>query len=207
MLKSNKGLTFIELILTIPLILIVFTLGYNMLFIINKSHKIVSDDFSNAEDIRIFQINIQNEANQARKALLGSNEPNTEDITKAALVRESDGNRLRIYTYLDNNDYPVLVTYELKSGGKLERTERKATKTSFPYTFENNPSDTKIVLNNIANDKIFGIVEPLRVRSEGSQEGEDYRKKVDMNIEIKNRDGRTIGVNTYLITKSRATAE
>ena len=66
--KWNKGFTLIELILVIPFISIVLILAYSIIFMSNKSFTSAIDNFSSYEDIRVFQINIQKEANQARKS-------------------------------------------------------------------------------------------------------------------------------------------
>lgn len=208
LLKANIGFTLIEVVIVVPLVAIIFLVGFNVFFLINKSYGMVNDSFISSEEIRLFQINIQKEANQARKAELGNNEPEKEDKDKAALVKKSNS-ELHIYTDIDKDNIPELLIYYL-DGRVLKKDVKKASNASnnmkFPYVYKNPPVSSKAVLTNVNNTDIFGDVEDLRAAKSG-QEGIDYRKKVKMNIEIKGNDSETIIIQNYLVTKSRAAAE
>lgn len=65
---DKKGFTLAELVIVVPFITIIFILAYNMLFLTQKSFSTVNAGFDVAEELRIFQINIQKEANQAKKS-------------------------------------------------------------------------------------------------------------------------------------------
>lgn len=206
--KSNIGFTLIELTLVLPLVAIIFLLGFNMLFLINRSHKLVNDSFATIEEIRLFQTNIQKEANQARKAELGTGEPKEENADKAVMVKKSNC-ELHIYTDIDDDNIPELLIYKLE-GTSLKRYVKKASNASnkmfFPYEYNNTAISSKTVLTNVYNTDIFGDIEGLKtLRSD--QEGTDYRKRALMNLEIKSKNGKVIAFQNYLITKSRANAE
>lgn len=192
--KKQKGFTLIELLLVIPLVAIIFLISYNILFISSKSINYVNNSFNTSEDIRFFINNIQKEANQAKKAL--------ED--EGPLYKNSK-NELYIYTD-ENGEKPELIRYRLKDE-KILRDVKKATNDNYPYKFERNFKDEKIVLTNVKNTNIFGEVENIRDRKK-PQEGEDYRQKLKLNIEIYTGENSTnMKISTYLISKSRAKFE
>ena len=99
---NEKGFTLAELVIVVPFITIIFILAYNMLFLTQRSFKAISSGFYVAEELRIFQINIQKEANQAKKA----------EDAKDVLTRISQS-ELHIYTDIDNYSVPEIIRYRL----------------------------------------------------------------------------------------------
>lgn len=204
MIKYNrnffrKGITLIELVLVLPMISVILIISYNLLFLSNKSFKIVNDSFVSNEELRIFQLNIQKEANNAKKA-----EESKDVIHK---INESE---IYIYTDTNNDDKPEIVRYKL-SGTNILRTVNTSASTKYPYSYNtNNVSSWKneeVVLKNVTNTDIFGDVERVKelVRA---QEDNDYRKKVDVNIKVKRNESNKITELTFLIaTKSRTEAD
>ncbi len=197
MLQNRKGVTLIELVLVVSFISIIIMLSYNMLFLTQRGFKSVNDSFDISEQLRIFQIRIQKEANQGKKAV------ETDDVFKKISATE-----LYIYTDIDgdSNNIPELVRYR-KDGDKLKRDVKykKATSTEYPFVYQTSFTDEKVVLNNVSNTDIFGTVEKVREPISG-QETEDYRRKVMMTLKII-KDGKVIDVQTMLVSKSRTETE
>lgn len=192
--KNKKGFTLVELVIVVPSITIIFILAYSMLFLTQKSFNNVNASFDMAEEIRIFQINIQKEANQAKKA----------EETKDVINRVSQG-ELHIYTDIDNDEIPEIVRYRLDNKKLIRDVKYKKTAiTEYPYAYNGSFKNEKVVVNNVINTDIFGEVEKVREAKEG--EGADYRRKVKMKLKIQNNSN-IVEINTYLITKSRAEAE
>lgn len=194
---NNIGFTLVELTIVVPLIAIIFLVGYNMYFMINKSYKSVNDSFDISEELRIFQISIQKEANEAKKA----------EEAKEVLHKVSY-NELYIYTDINNDNEPELIIYKLNDK-KLYRFIKNPSNDKYPYAYDYASTDyskAKIVLNNIKNTGIFENVEVVREQKTG-QEEKDNRRKVKINIDIASADDKTVSIKTYLVTKSRTEAE
>ena len=191
--KKERGFTLVELVLVVPLVAIVFLIAYNILFISLRSMKYVNSTFNTSEDVRIFLNNIQKEVNQAKKAV--------EDENIGPLYKKSE-NELYIYTDA-NGEKPELIRYRLEDD-KILRDVKKAINENYPYEFEKTFKNEKIVLSNVKSEAIFGEIEDLKDKK-NIQEGEDYRKKLKLNIEIFTGENSTsIKINTYLVSKSRA---
>lgn len=194
---NNIGFTLVEVTIVVPLIAIIFLIGYNMYFMANKSYKSVNNSFEISEELRVFQINIQKEANEAKKA----------EEDKEVLHRTSDS-ELYIYTDINNDNKPELIIYKLNDK-KLYRFIKNASNNKYPYTFDYISSDyskAEIVLSNVTNTKLFENVEVVREQKTG-QEEKDNRRKIKINIDIASTDDKTISIKTYLVTKSRTEAE
>lgn len=194
---NNIGFTLVELTIVVPLIAIIFLVGYNMYFMINKSYKSVNDSFDISEELRIFQISIQKEANEAKKA----------EEAKEVLHKVSD-NELYIYTDINNDNKPELIIYKLNDK-MLYKFIKNPSNDKYPYAYDYVSTDyskAKIVLNNIKNTGIFENVEVVREQKTG-QEEKDNRRKVKINIDIASADDKTVSIKTYLVTKSRTEAE
>lgn len=194
---SKKGFTLVEIIIVVPLVAIIILIAYNMIFMINKSYKNVNDSFDVSEKLRIFQINIQKEANAAKKA----------EETKEVLHKASD-NELYIYTDIDNDNKPELIIYKLNDK-KLYKFIKKASNDKYPYEYNYESADysnSKVVLKNVKNENLFGEIEVVRVQK-SEQEEKDNRRKIKINIEIDTTDDKTINLENYLVTKSRAAAD
>lgn len=195
--SNNIGFTLVELTIVVPLIAIIFLVGYNMYFMINKSYKSVNDSFDISEELRIFQINIQKEANEAKKA----------EGAKEVLHKVSS-NELYIYSDISNDNKPELIIYKLNDK-KLYRFIKNPSNDKYPYAYDYVSTDyskAKIVLNNIKNTGIFENVEVVREQKTG-QEEKDNRRKVKINIDIASADDKSVSIKTYLVTKSRTEAE
>lgn len=191
--KKERGFTLVELVLVVPLVAIVFLIAYNILFISFRSMNYVNNTFNTSEDVRIFLNNIQKEANQAKKAV--------EDEDIGPLYKKSE-NELYIYTDA-NGKKPELIRYRLEDD-KILRAVKKAVNEDYPYEFEKTFKNEKIVLSNVKSKDIFGEIEDVKDKK-NIQEGEDYRKKLKLNIEIFTGENSTpIKINTYLVSKSRA---
>lgn len=196
-LSNKRGFTLVEIIIGLPLIFIICILTYNMIFLVNKSYRSVNDSFAASEELRIFQINIQKEANEAKKA----------EDTKEALHKVSD-NELYIYTFIDEDDIPELIIYKLKDE-KLYKFIKAASNDKYPYIYDYNTIDFSTgekVLSNVKNTDLFGNIESVKPTIVG-QEGKDNRKKTLMKIEIETSNGETISIQEHLVTKSRAAAD
>lgn len=194
---NNGGFTLVELVLVIPLISIVFILGYNMLFLTTRSFTEVNQSFDVSEELRIFQININKEANSAKKA----------EETKDVLHRISS---TEIYIYTDVNNaggknIPEIVRYRLVDGN-LQRDVKNPTGDVYPYTYPSAFGAAEIVVRNVKNTDIFSPQESIREISEYSQEAKDYRMKMRMKLIIY-AEPNDIEVQGYLVTKSRTQAE
>lgn len=84
---------------------------------------------------------------------------------------------------------------------------KEATNKKYPYEFEGSFKNERVVLSNIKNENIFGEIEDVKDKK-NIQEGEDYREKLKLNIEIFTGENSTpIKINTYLVSKSRAKFE
>ncbi|HWR61087.1 MAG TPA: prepilin-type N-terminal cleavage/methylation domain-containing protein, partial [Clostridia bacterium] len=122
----NKGFTLVELVIVIPLTAMVFLLGYNMLFLAQRSLASVNSTFDVSEELRVFQINIYNEANQAKKA-----------EEKKDVLHRISSTEIYIYTDVDNadgRDIPEIVRYRFVSGN-LQRDVKSPMGTEYPYTY------------------------------------------------------------------------
>ena len=193
---NNKGFTLVELVLVIPLIAIVLLLGYNMLFLTQRSFTSVNRTFDVAEELRMFQNNIHKEANRAKKA----------EAARDAIHRIS-GTEIYIYTDINNTDgrnIPELVRYRLVSGN-LQRDFKNPAGTVYPYTYTSAFSAAETVVSNITNTDIFSAQERVKVVGEDSQESPDYRVKLRMKLVI-DGEPNNIEVQGYLVSKSRTEA-
>ncbi len=195
---ANRGFTLVELVLVVPLIAIVVLLGYNMLFLTQRSFTSVNRTFDISEEVRHFQLNINKEANHAKKA----------EETKDVLNRISKS-EIHIYSDIDNSDgknIPELIRYRIDGGG-LKKSVKKGSGTEYPYTYTSGFGTEETVLENIIEAQSeFYVQEPIRVIPVGSQEAPDYRRKLRMKLVI---DGvpNDIEIQGYLVTKSRTEAE
>lgn len=199
-LKNQYGFTLLELIIVVPLIGIILLIAYNMLFLTTKSFNSVNDSFDISEDLRIFLINIQREANQAKKS--------EENLDALHRVSQSE---LYIYTDIDDDFIPELVRYRLV-GNEIRKDIKKTSNSKYPFEFTNSFINERVVLSNVANTEIFSNVEKLKEPATEheitQQEGKDYRRKVKMKLEISKREGnKSIVIETYLVTKSRTEYE
>lgn len=197
--KGERGFTLVELIVVVPLVAIIFLISYNLLFLFIKSNDYVNKSFNTTEDVRLFLNTIQKEASQAKKAV--------EDENIGPFYRKS-ANEIYIYTDV-NEEKPELIRYRLEED-KLLRDVKKASNNSYPYEFKGNFIDGKVVLwniNNKGNNTLFGEVEKIN-KKKSDHEGEDYRAKVKLTIEISTGENNTpIKIDTYLMSKSRAKFE
>ncbi|MGF7056983.1 PilW family protein [Brassicibacter mesophilus] len=199
-LKNQYGFTLLELIIVVPLIGIILLIAYNMLFLTTKSFNSVNDSFDISEDLRIFLISIQREANQAKKS--------EEKLDALHRVSQSE---LYIYTDIDDDFIPELVRYRLV-GNEIRKDIKKASNSKYPFEFTNLFINERVVLSNVANTEIFSYVEKLKEPATEheitQQEGKDYRRKVKMKLEISKSEGnKSIVIETYLVTKSRTEYE
>lgn len=197
-IANNKGFTLLELLLVIPLIAIVLTLGYNMYFLTQRSFNTVNQSFEVTEQLRIFQMDIYRETTQAKKA----------ETAMDALHRISS-TELYIYADVDTadgKDIPELVRY-YKDGTDLKRAVKITTDTddTYPYAYDSDFGTAETVLSNVSNDDIFSAQEPVKVLEEGS-DAVDYRKKLKMKLVI-DSDPNDIEIESYLVSKSRTEAE
>lgn len=158
--------------------------------------KYVNNTFNTSEDVRIFLNNIQKEANQAKKAV--------EDEEIGPLYKKSEK---ELYIYTDaNGKKPELIRYRLEDGSIL-RDVKEVTNKKYPYEFERAFKKERVVLSNIENENVFGEIEDVKDKK-NIQEGEDYRKKLKLSIEIFTGENSTpIKTNAYLVSKSRAKFE
>lgn len=196
-IKNRKGFTLIELVIVMPLIAIVLLVGYNIFFLTTASFSRVSEDFDVAEELRIFQINIQKEANQAKKA-----------EEKIDVLYRPNAQELHIYTDVNNDDIPDIVRYKLEDK-KIKRAVKfkKTSSVVYPYEYQASFTNEKVVLNQVVNTDIFGEVSEVKAPISG-QETKDYRRKALMKLEIKKtKTSNTMKVETYLVSKSRTEAE
>ncbi len=194
---KNGGFTLVELVLVIPLIAVVFLLGYNMLFLTQRSFASVNRTFDVSEELRLFQINIYNEANQAKKA------EETKDVLNWISAAE-----IHIYTDVDNSDgknIPEIVRYKLVSGN-LQKDVKKASGTVYPYSYTGAFGTAETVVRNVINTDIFTKQEAIRIVDEDSQEAPDYRRKLRMKLVI-DGEPNDIEVQGYLVSKSRTQAD
>lgn len=195
---GNKGFTLVELVLVVPLIAIVFLLGYNMLFLVQRGFASVNRTFDVSEELRLFQLNIHNEANQAKKA-----EENKDVLNRISAAE------IHIYTDVDNTDgknIPELVRYRI-ADGSLKRSVKSPAGAEYPYSYTTAFGTEETVLNNIREDEsAFYAQEPVRVVDEDSQEAPDYRRKLRMKLVI-DGEPNDIEVQGYLVSKSRTEAE
>lgn len=195
-INNKKGITLVELLIVVPFITIIFALAFNMIFLIQKSFKTVNAGFDTAEEIRIFQIAIQKEANSGKKA----------EEANDVLTRISSS-ELYIYTDIDGDKIPEIIRYKLDTITKELKKDVKYRNTGsdeYPYKYNlNSFIEEKVVLKNITNTDIFGTVDVVRVTQKS--EGADHRRKVPMKLIIKNGD-KNVEINTYLVTKSRTEA-
>jgi len=194
-ISNQNGFTIIELIVVIPLIVIIVLISYNMFFLATKSFKDVNQNFSNSEELRMFIIDIQKEANQAKKA--------QEDIDALHRVNQSE---IYIYTDIDEDNIPELVRYRLEDDD-LIKDIKKASNDEYPYEFDSSFANEKVVLKNVINTEIFKEVERVKVEIEGYDD-KDYRRKLKMRIETSvGKDSNPSVVEIYLVTKSRTKYE
>ncbi len=197
-LLGNKGITLIELVIVIPLIVVVIALSYNMIFLIQRSFREVNKTFNVSEETRIFRINITKEANSAKKA----------EESKNAIHRINKS-EIYIYSDIDNSDgknIPELIRYRI-ADGSLKRSVKTATGEEYPYSYASSFSSEEIILNNILEEQSeFYSDEPIRIVDESSQEAPDYRRKLRMKL-IVEAEPNNIELQSYLISKSRTEAE
>ncbi|MFA5524055.1 MAG: prepilin-type N-terminal cleavage/methylation domain-containing protein [Tissierellales bacterium] len=195
---NSKGVTLIELVLAISLVAIVFTIIFNMFSISTKSFQYVTTKFYAGEDIRAFLNTIQKEASQGKKA----------ELNKEVLFKPSDSNNrvIYIYTDLDNDDIPELVRYRLDDN-VIKKDYIKTSDKVFPFKYNSNFLNEKIVLSNVADKNIFGDVTYINTSQENYGD-KDNRRKVKMTIEIETGNKRApIIIDTYLVSKSRTEYE
>lgn len=206
--KCNKGFTLIELLLILPFISIIFFLAYNMISMTHKSFYSTKNNFSNYEDIRTFQLSIQKEANQARKAgeeivTIGKEKKDIMNVMKKINDKE-----IHIYTDIDEDQIPEIVRYRLEDN-KILRDIKKTTSKAYPYKYTGSWLDEKIVLKSVKDIKFVNEIENVKEIDTNliNQSSKDYRKKTTLHLEINtgNKD-KTINLQTLLITKSRSEA-
>lgn len=197
-LKNKKGVTLVELVIASSLIVIVLTLAYGMILHINKVYKITYSSYTVDEQLRIFLMNIEREANHARKA--------EEEETKGAIIIVNQ-RTLEIYTDVEDDSRPELIRYELDTVKKeIKRSIKSPTGTDYPLKYIGSFKGERVVLANVINQDLFKNLENVREPITGrNQEGRDYRKKIQMKIEINGKESKKpIIVEKQLITKSRA---
>lgn len=68
-LGNEKGVTLLELLIVVPMVVIIIIISYNLLVLSTKSFNYTKNTFSSGEDIRVFVNNIHKEASQAKKQL------------------------------------------------------------------------------------------------------------------------------------------
>ena len=192
-MKLRKGITLIELLVVVPLFSIILLIAYNMLFMASKSFKYTNEAFNKGEDIREFTMNIQREANQAKKA---------NDHTALYKPVGTD-KELYIYTDLHGEGNPTLIRYRIDNN-KIIRSEYERNNNKYPYTFTKNVSRPEdIVLRNVDSSSVFGEVERVREEKKFKDEN-DHRRRVKMEIEVFTGEGNTpIKIHSLLTNKSR----
>lgn len=195
-LKHRKGIALLELLIVIPMISIILILTYNMFFMSIKSFKYVNESFNKGEDIRSFTINIQKEANQAKKA----------NDNTVLYKPKKDHKELYIYTDTDDDGIPELIRYKVLDKNILKGTE-KAINDKFPFKYKEDFNNEKVVLSNVKIDQIFGDIEKVEENNKYVDEN-DHRRMCKMIIEIDTGSNNTpIVINTVLVNKSRASFE
>lgn len=208
--RWNKGFTLMELLLVLPFISIIFVLAYSIIFMTNKSFISTIDSFSTYEDIRIFQINIQKEANQARKAGIEMVKVGKEDKDIMDVMKKINDKEIYIYTDIDNDQIPEIVRYRLKDNNII-RDIKKTSSKEYPYKYNTGSwSDEKIVLKNVIDKKFVNEIENVKDPDLNSinQSSKDYRKKTTLDLGVNTgKKNETIDLQILLITKSRAEAD
>lgn len=206
--RCNKGFTLMELLLVLPFISIILFLAYNMIFMTHRSFYSTKDNFSTYEDIRIFQLNIQKEANQARKAgeeiiTVGKEKKDIMDV-----MRKISDKEIYIYTDIDDDQIPEIVRYRLENN-KILRDIKKTTSKAYPYKYSGSWLNEKVVLKSVKDVKFVNEIENVKEIDLNliNQSSKDHRKQTTLYLEINtgNKD-KTINLQTLLVTKSRAEA-
>lgn len=195
--QDNKGFTLMELVLVLPFISIIFILAYTMIFMTSKSFTSTIDNFSTYEDIRMFQINIQKEASQARKA-----------EEKIDVMRKINDKEIHIYTDIDDDGIPEIVRYRYKDNNILKDI-KKTTLKEYPYKFKGSWLDEKIVLTNVKDEKFVNEIIDVKDPDPNSinQNSKDYRKQTTLELKVNaDNKNKTIDLQILLVTKSRAEA-
>jgi len=193
---KTKGFTLVELVIVVPFIALIFILAYNMFFLTQRSFRSVAQSYDAAEELRIFQTNIQKEANQAKKG----------EEAKDVLHRISQ-EELYIYTDVDDDNIPEIVRYRLVNK-KILRDVKKAMGNEYPYSYSASSfGAAKPVLSNVVNTDIFSAQEVVK-EPKSNQEAKDHRKKLKLKL-VLSKEGYTenIEIQTYLVSKSRTEAE
>lgn len=207
--KWNKGFTLMELLLVLPFISIIFVLAYSIIFMTNKGFTSTQNSFSTYEDIRIFQINIQKEANQARKAGVKIVKVDKVDQDIMDAIRKIDDKEIYIYTDIDNDEIPEIVRYRLKDNNII-RDIKKTKSKEYPYNYDTGSwLDEKIVLRNVLDTKFVNTIENVRDPDPNSinQSSKDYRRKTSLDLKVNTANkNETIDLQVLLVTKSRAEA-
>lgn len=203
LLRNNKGITLVELLITISLIGVVLLIIYNMFFISTKNYYNISNDVEINREVRIFLVTIQKEISQARKAndlyIDGKKEKG-----KTGPIFMEDG-KFSIYVDLNNDGKPELVQYYLKDGN-LVRRQSATTDLAYPYENFKDFTYPKVVLRNLDEgqklEDIFDNIKFIEKESNNWQEYEETRKSVNLNFMIKNKV-----YKHYLFTKSKVEFE
>ncbi len=198
--KKSRGFTLIELLLVIPLISIILIVAFNIIFITSKNFLYTKDSFSIYEQMKIFQTNIQKEANQARKA----NE--NKDV-----IEKINGRELHIYTDINGDNIPEIVRYMIVGNELIREVKysKLSSQNQYPYTYGNDWINRQVVLNNV-EEKDF-INEILDVKKTDvnivTNKIKDHRKKTTINLNVKSDyNDKEIKLSIGLVTKSRAEA-
>ncbi|SHH55109.1 PulJ/GspJ family protein [Sporanaerobacter acetigenes] len=203
LLKNKKGITLVELLVTIALIGIVLSIIYNMFFISAKNYENMSNKVELNRDIRYFLIKIQKEISQARKANDSYIDENESKGKEGPIFIKAQ--KFCIYVDLDSDGKPELVQYYLENGN-LMRKQVKSTDEKYPYLNFINFTESKVVLKNLdEGQKIEDIFKDIKIidkESKNRQEYEETRKSVNLNFKIKGN-----AYEYYFFTKSKVEFE
>ncbi len=197
-LKNKKGITLVELVIASSLMVIVLTLAYGMITNFNRIYKTTYNSYVTDEQLRIFLINIEREANHAKKS---------EEAEDKGPIVSSNQKTIDIYTDVEGDDKPELIRYELDSTKKeIKRSIKTPIGTDYPFKYTGSFKGEKVVLSNVVNQDVFTKLENVREVMPGkNQGGRDYRKKIQMKVEVKGKENKnSIITEKQLITKSRS---
>lgn len=203
LLKNKKGITLVELLITITLIGIVLSIIYNMFFISTKNYENMSNKVELNRDIRSFLIKIQKEISQARKANESYIDENESKGKEGPIFIKDQ--KFCIYVDLDNDRKPELVQYYLENG-KLMRKQAKTIDGKYPYLNFSDFTEPKVVLEKLdEGQKIEDVFKDIKIidkESNNRQEYEETRKSVNLNFKIKGN-----AYEYYFFTKSKVEFE
>lgn len=203
LLKKRKGITLVELLITISLLGIVLLIIYNMFFISTKNYQNISNEVEINREVRIFLVTIQKEISQARKANDLYIDENQSKGKEGPIYMKDE--KFCIYVNLDNDEKPELVQYYMENGN-LVRRQSKTTDEAYPYENFKDFTEPKVVLRNLDEGQklgdIFKNIKTIDKESNNRQEYEETRKSVNLNFKIKESD-----YKHYLFTKSKVEFE